>query len=150
MNGKDRSMCKKFRQGLKREAGLPYWALPQLQEMSQTMILRVITDSTGQCRGRDRLEYGGVTTLPQLFFDHCEDFTAYELMHWWTNVDKLVKVRDHPSGSQDHQDSAAERLRTNHRRGHQDSVLVGRWQLMQLNPFLFAQKNATYANRAFL
>ena len=66
------------------------------------------------------MEYGGVITLSSVFLDHGEHFTAYEFMHWWANAEKWVKVRDHPSGSQDHQDFVAERLRVNHRRGHQD------------------------------
>ena len=46
------------------------------------------------------------------------DRTAYELMHLYRNTEKIVKVRDHPSGSQDHKYASVELLRVSHRRGH--------------------------------
>ena len=78
------------------------------------MILEVKT------MGHVRMESCGVATLPHLFRDHGQFFTAYDLMHWYRNTEKMVKVQDHAWGSQDHINVSGERLRVNDRRGHQD------------------------------
>ena len=55
-----------------------------------------------------------------LFRDHGQFFTAYDLMRWYMNTEKMSKVQDHAWGLQDHKNASAERLRVNNKRGHQD------------------------------
>ena len=91
-------------------------AIPRLQAIGRTTLIRLAKDGSGYWR----MDKGGVTTLASLFATHGEHFTAYDIMYWYTHATKLVKVRDHPKGTCDHQAACDERYRGWSHWGHRD------------------------------
>ena len=63
---------------------------------------------------------GGALSLPMLFERFGRNFTAQELMYYYTNSTKLVKTRPHPQGSRLVRDAAQARFKAHGRYGHRD------------------------------
>ena len=90
------------------------WVLVALEDIKETTIVRV------RNIGHWRLNSGGQISLPALFLLLGKEYTAYDLMRWYIHAGKLVKGRDHSTGSEDHIAAGAERLRYFGHRGHRN------------------------------
>ena len=63
---------------------------------------------------------GYAMTLCELFEKFGNDHTAYDLMFWYTNSDKMVKKREHSWGRPECKEAARARHKEFGHRGHRD------------------------------
>ena len=68
-----------------------------LLAVGRTSVLRPCEDGTD----RHDIRQGMIITLPELIWRFGREFTAMEIMHWWSRSQKLAVKREWPWGTKD-------------------------------------------------